>query len=467
MTGTSTTRKSVDVRSVEPQVGVVATLFVPPSDWQHMLIAARSLLNLGIPVTAGGPSVQSLLPYADVGCTCLESGTAAELVNQVWDGSRLPILAVSDAVTLPDPFLDRALDLIGEDPRIATVSFLSNDAGLLSFPIRNRPQPRPPEGHDANSVSRSLRGRGPQLDPTPIPTAIGAAVLLSASALGASGGLVTGEATRFEFSLAEFSARIRSRGFIHLLDDSTFYSRHRSPVSPPWEEETVDDLHPGDRHILHLAYPMEVPFVHEEAVASDSPVGLSLRLARAKVQGLRIVVDGSYLGPHEMGTQVSTLATVDALSQREDVREVVVAMTAPVPDYAQGVLSAPKIRVEPVSPGDLSPVGRCDIAHRMVQPDLGFSVAQWRGVADRVVVTLLDLIAYRIGSYHSTPEAWSAYRHAIRMGAAQADGVTVISNDVKDQVELEEFRSIRADCSPYPSAPSISGATKRHTCPVN
>jgi len=44
---------------------------------------------------------------------------------------------------------------------------------------------------------------------------------------------------------------------------------------------------------------MEVTYVHEEAVAADSrsPV---LRLARAKVQGLSIVLGRlRYLGPHE------------------------------------------------------------------------------------------------------------------------------------------------------------------------
>ncbi len=429
---------------MESNVAVVATLFVPPSDWQHMLIAARSLLAAGLSVVAGGPSTQLLKPYADAGCMCIDAETGAELVNHAWSSYRLPVLSVSDAVTLPDTFLDRALTLLEEDLRVATVSFLSNDAGLLSFPERNRPVPRSPEGHDAVSVTQKLRNRGPSRRPVPIPTANGVAVLLSASALGASGGLVTNDlphvqAESLNYSVAEFCARTRNRGFVHLLDDTTFYARHRSPTSFPWEEVTVDDMHPKERHVLHLAYPMEVAFVNAEAKTANSPIGVAVRLAKAKVQGLRIIVDGSYLGPHEMGTQVSTLASIEALSRLDAVREVVVALTAPTPDYAKRVLTAPKVRGELFSFEHYESLGRFDVAHRMVQPDVGYSAERWRLVADRVVVTLLDLIAYRIGSYHPSYDVWSLYRNAIRTGAEQSDAVTVISDDVKHQVELERI----------------------------
>ncbi len=40
--------------------------------------------------------------------------------------------------------------------------------------------------------------------------------------------------------------------------------------------------------------------------------GTAHGLARTKVLGIRVAVDGSYLGPHETGTQVSILATVEA-----------------------------------------------------------------------------------------------------------------------------------------------------------
>ena len=128
---------------------------------------------------------------------------------------------------MPDNFLGRALRLLDDDLRVATVSFLSNDAGFLSFPVKNDPINRPPEGHDARSVSRRLRELGPHEVPTPIPTAVGAAVLLAPSALGVVGGLIPGPLGELAGTLADFSVRARSRGFIHLLDDSTYFVRHR------------------------------------------------------------------------------------------------------------------------------------------------------------------------------------------------------------------------------------------------
>ncbi len=353
---------------------MIAALFVPPADGQHLLISARALQAAGIDQVIGGPSIPSLRMFSEAGFTCIEAATGAELVNRVWVDHHLPVLAVSDAVTLPDDFLGPALALVSDELRIASVSFISNDAGLLSFPNRNHPAARMPEGHDAASVTRLLRSRGPTVEATPIPTAKGGVVLLSGSALGAAGGLVTGEATSLDYSIAEFCARSRTRGFVHMLDDSTFYGRHRSPWSAPWEDHTVDDLNPAERHHLHLEYPMEVAFVHSEATSDSSALALSLRLARAKVEGLRILVDGSYLGPLEMGTQVSMLATVDALCRRDEVREVVVAMTGPIPDYAREVLGSPKVRAEGVSLADPGSIGHANVAHRMIQPDMNFSV---------------------------------------------------------------------------------------------
>jgi glycosyltransferase involved in cell wall biosynthesis len=417
----------------------VAALFVPPADGQHLLIAALSLRAAGIPVMIGGPSVPSLQPFIDAGYACVEAEVGADLVNQAWKAHGLPVLAVSDAVILPENFLGPALDLLAGDVRIATVSFISNDAGLLSFPENNRPSPRLLEGHDAVSLTRLLRERGPRTKPTPIPTAKGAAVLLSETALGAAGGLTTGQATSMDYSIAEFCARTRSRGFVHLLDDTTFLARQRSPASSPWAAETVDDMDPVERNCLHVEYPMEVAFIHAEATSHSAPLALSLRLAKAKVQGLRILVDGSYLGPHEMGTQVSMLATIDALRLRDEVHEVVVALTQPIPDYARDVMTAPKVRAEQIPLGDLTTVGHVNVAHRMIQPDMGFSVSPWKQAADVVVITFLDLIAYRIGAYHETAEGWARYRNAIRRGAAEADAITVISDDVKLQVELERL----------------------------
>jgi len=378
-----------------------------------------------------------MAPYRDAGCECVEASNPADLINEAWTLHRLPVLAVGDAVTLPARFLGRALQLMADDLRVATVSFLSNDAGFLSFPPRNDPTNQTLEDDDASSVSRSLRELGPHSPPTPIPTAVGPIVLLSAAALGAVGGLVAGPRAEFAGTLADFSVRAMARGFVHIVDETTFVQRHRAVGEAPHSD--LDDLHPEERRWINSLYPNEKRFLDHEVRSKTSPLGLALGLARTKVSGLRIAVDGSYLGPHEMGTQVSILSAVEALSRRHDVREVVVALRSEIPPYAAETLSLPKVVARSVNFDTLEGLGHCDVAHRMVQPDQWFSVDRWRTVADRVVVTVLDLIGYRNGTYHENAALWLLYRDALRAGAAAADAVVVISEDVKVQVEMERL----------------------------
>ncbi len=420
----------------------VAALYVPPANAEHLLVAVRSLERVGIAVVAGGPSGESILPFRDIGCECMVADDPADLINQVWSVHRAPVLAVGDAVTLPDDFLHHALQLLRGDLRVATVSFFSDDAAYLSFPFGSSARLIRVEGHDVRSITRRLRELGPQTPPTPIPAAAGAAVLLAPSALGALGGLLAGPKALLEGTLAEF-ARASARGFIHLLDDVTYFTRHRPSGDVPLDTSAMDGLDPVERQWVHVRHANQILFVdHElrdEARSASSPLALSRHLGRVKTLGLRVAVDGSYLGPHEMGTQVAILARVQALSRRDDVSEVVVALQSEVPAYARHVLSAPKVRPLAVQFDRLEQLGRCDIAHRMVQPDQRFSVAQWRVVAERVVITVLDLIAYRIGAYHENIHEWLRYREAIRRGVAEADAVILSSEDTRRQVEMERL----------------------------
>ncbi len=116
------------------------------------------------------------------------------------------------------------------------------------------------------------------------------------------------------------------------------------------------------------------------------------------------------------------------------------ALRSDIPPYAAKVLSLPKVVARAVNFDTLEGLGHCDVAHRMVQPDQWFSVDRWRTVADRVVVTVLDMIAYRNGAYHEDTGKWLLYRDALRrVGATDADAVVLISEDVKVQVEMERL----------------------------
>ncbi|HSZ35523.1 MAG TPA: hypothetical protein VK773_00410, partial [Acidimicrobiales bacterium] len=251
-------------------VPAVAALYVRPANAQHLMTAVTSLRTEAIHVVAGGPSLEALGAFGEVGCECVSAENVADLINETWRLHRRAVLVVGDAITVADDFLGRAFGMMASDPRVASVSFLSNDAGFLSFPERNVPVERLPDGQDADSVTRQLRRLGPHTLPTLIPGASGAAVLLASSALSVIGELRIGPRGELAGTLADFSARAHARGLVHLLDDSTFYLRHRTAGDSPHENGTHDDMHPDEREWFNTLHPNEAAYIDHETSSHTS-----------------------------------------------------------------------------------------------------------------------------------------------------------------------------------------------------
>ena len=67
------------------------------------------------------------------------------------------MLLMTSPVLVPPMGLGTALDGLADDARVASVSFLSNAAGHLSFPQKNQPTQYSLEGHDETTLTRLLR----------------------------------------------------------------------------------------------------------------------------------------------------------------------------------------------------------------------------------------------------------------------------------------------------------------------
>jgi glycosyltransferase involved in cell wall biosynthesis len=171
----------------------------------------------------------------------------------------------------------------------------------------------------------------------------------------------------------------------------------------------------------------------------DSPLSIAHTASAAKIRGLRVLLDGTCLGPKEMGTQVHLLALLESLTERADVRSVCIAIPGPVPGYAEKALGHAKVQTIVSSVADFSGVERGDVLHRSFQPDRPLPLEQWRAVADRIVITLQDLIGFEIGAYFQDGRDWSNYRTIVRTASRQADGVTVISHDSGRQVKRNQI----------------------------
>lgn len=390
--------------------------------------SVSSLVAAGLPVLLLVDEDVARAEQAFDGRVQVSSASLAEastaLTSEEWDAQ----LVVTSPVIFPHDPVGPARDLVGGDIRVGTVSYLSNDAGYLSFPGRTDPTDALPEGHDEQTLTDVLRGLrlGQKVVPVPVPA--GGAVVVATLALRALGGLDP-DAPRADAAVADLALRGVRRGFRNLVDPTTFVRR-------PWQ--TGDrDVHatPELREWLesrHAFYPV----LHDqERYAPDTPLSDALGLREAAVLGLTVLFDGSCLGAYEMGTQVATLAQIDALANEPRVREVVVGTPqASIPPYAARVLVRAGVRVTDVGECDFPGAGRADILHRPFQPDGPLPFERWRELAHRAVITLQDLIAYDNGSYHPTHYNWLFYRHCMQDAMHQVDAVVAISHDTASSV---------------------------------
>jgi len=423
-------------------VGVLAIVNENPRDWVDSLrtlaaldsadcaaIRVCALDHLTLQSVLGGPaaSIQVAPEWS------LSAGLTA-MLNEHPDLEA--VLVVTSPIAVPAQLLSRARDWLREDPRIATCSFLSNAAGYLSFPHRNSPTAYGIGGHDETSATRVLREAGPDNGAVPIPVPSGAAILVNRAVLTTVGGFDASLDANPRESLAEFALRASRRGFQHRLDAGTY-------LTAQWYEgfpATDGPEDPGVRHRLHdLDSSFPAVYDHQRN-GNDAPLVFAMDVARSKLSGLRILIDGSCLGPMEMGTQVQTLELIRALAKRPDVASIGIAVpNGTLPSYAHDLIGFAKIRLHDAHDLMFAGAGHADILHRPFQPDRPIPWARWRTLAKRIVVTLQDLIAYRIGSYHSSGEAWLAYRRNIADACAQSDGIVAISDDTRASIVEERF----------------------------
>ncbi|WP_448229667.1 glycosyltransferase [Pseudoxanthomonas mexicana] len=424
-------------------VGILLMVLDNPAEWADCIRTSLGLQGAtGVHVATNSPELARKL-YADLAnVQVFEAWTLAEAITRVE--SVMPgldaVLVVDQPVSAPPGLLDKAIESMANDGRVATVSFLSNAAGYLSFPYRNTPVPYGIGGMDEAVVTEQLRAMAPDSMQVPIPMPAGGAILLAlspyrlcASHAGANAGV--------KFEMAQVALRSSRRGFSHVLDASAY-------LMLPWRHdhapsELMDDEHA--RHALHMEFHEFPALYDQERAAIASPMAIALDLARAKVQGLRLLIDGSCLGSMEMGTQVQTVCLLDALARRADVAAISVGVPGgTVPGYATKLMRHSKISFYPEDGLHFSGAPHVDIIHRPFQPDASIPWGRWRELGKRIVITIQDLIAYKIGSYHRDGQTWIGYRDNMKSAAAAADGVVAISNDTLNVI-AEEQLNVGAD----------------------
>lgn len=418
---------------LDPNLATVV-LFVPssPEHWRFSVSQVLRCTSFRIVVGVLYPADGKVFENLDDRVDWFTVGSVSELVNRTYEARSGHMIVVNDAVELPDGVFDTALGFMRNDPRVATVSFLSNASDSLSFPVRNLPQHRLPDGWDTQSITDRLRSAAPEAAPAPIPVPVGSVVVISQSSLGSVGELVAPSSARFDVAVADFGARAAEKGFVNLVDTSTVVGRFADvSVAPVDDHMREDDL----GWLLHR-HRWLIGYLEEQRMSGDSTFAHAHQVARVKLTGLTILIDGSCFGPNETGTQVATVQTILALAEHRDVKQIFVSVTGEVPAYARRLLDHRKVDLRS---GGSSAFGPVDIAFRPYQPSPHFDLDLWSSHAVRVVVSMLDVIAYVNGSYFETGEVWANYRRSIDDCLRSIDAVTVISTDVREQMILHSL----------------------------
>lgn len=403
---------------------------------------------LGSDSTGWFPCVQTLHNVIDVepltvaasrGCASLEhveihhrAESLGELLEIVAGDPDITWIIVAGEPCLVPVDLVNRLDGFG-DERLASVSFLSNSAGPLSFPFPDNPVAWAIDGGTPDSLTASLRRFEPLPQPVPVPVACGPIVAFSAAIVRMlPPGWDRGSESWTE-AVASFGLSAQARGLINVLDTATYVQR-AADLRPLSGSDALGN------HRLHQRFPWVQQSTHLITQDPTSPFRLEHSLARTKISGLSVLLDGSCLGPTEMGTQVGLLAIAQSLADRDDVASVAITLPGELPIYARHLLELPKVSfVRGPIGAEIETDRTFDVAFRPFQPDETFDVKILRRRADRVVVSLLDLIAYQNASYFRSGELWSKYRQAITSALRVVDAVTTISHDVVKIVALERL----------------------------
>jgi len=340
--------------------------------------------------------------------------------------------------------LDLAIGWMADDPRIATMSFLSNDAGSFSFPHRNNGTAFGVEGHDEASLTKLLR-RKARKDARPVPIQVpdGSMSLVSRAMWEVCGELDDYGTDNLALALADLSMKAAKRGFNSYLDVQTY-------ITVPWDglgPYSSILLNPEARHALHQRHSHFPANYDIERTRPNSVLAEELDSARAKATGIRVLIDGSALGPTEMGTQLLIMKLSEALAQRDEIQKLVLAVPNPaiLPAYAASLANLGKIQLVFAGHLDFPDAPHVDIIHRPYQPNGPIPWDRWRALAKRSIITVQDLIAYRNATYFQNFDEWLNYRDNFLRQVAKTDAVVSISHDVavvmkEERLPIEQAR---------------------------
>lgn len=161
---------------------------------------------------------------------------------------------------------------------------------------------------------------------------------------------------------------------------------------------------------------------------ANTPLGSIVK--QTPPEAISILIDCSWLGENETGSQRATVEIIEKLQLSDRVKSILLyGLPNGIPSYAKNLEALSKVKTIKLVDAPYS-----DILWRPYQPNGDVNFLELNRHAKRIVMTYLDLIAYGNSTYHKTEKSWLAYRNSLRIAAIRCDGIIAISSDVKTQL---------------------------------
>jgi glycosyltransferase involved in cell wall biosynthesis len=372
--------------------------------------------------------LKSLRAHTPASVAVVRVDATAAAVNRA-----LERLAPADVVVLSEPcrvsdgWLARLREGACEDTNTATASALADVGGELAL-TEEQPAGEPPAdgdsvrseldsaAHDLARLSEEVAERTRRLHPR-LRRAVGPCVYVRREALELVGAL--DEQLDLEAALeVDFAERCVLSGLAHVAADDVVVQRlaHARPAHRP---PPSDGLLPADG---------------PPPLAESSVLAHALRAARGSGGRLSVTLDARALDGALTGTQVHILELILELARTEALRLRLLVWAERIDGETLALLrTLPQtelLTVEDVT----ADTPRSAVFHRPQQAfsagDAAFAVT----LGERVVLSQLDLIAYRNPGYFADGSAWEDFRRASRHGLAAAERVVVFSDHTRREL---------------------------------
>jgi glycosyltransferase involved in cell wall biosynthesis len=327
------------------------------------------------------------------------------------------VIVIDEPCRVTDGWIERLRAAARTDTNTASASAVADAGTALSLLAE------PATREDFATLTRTFGERTLGLRPR-LSRAVGPCVYLRREALELVGELDQALDVRAALEL-DFAQRCVLAGLAHVAADDVLVQ----PLAPPREHAASRQL--PER--LRERYP-HLSLAASAMAPESSVLTRALEALRGPDARLWVTLDARALDGAVTGTQVHILELIVALARSGQLRLRLLVLARRIDPETLALLeSLPDTEILAAERVDaLTP--RSTVFHRPQQTFSAGDVALATTLGERVVVSQLDLIAYRNPSYFADPGAWVDYRRASRHGLSAAERVVVFSEHTRREL---------------------------------